>query len=157
MVAARAAFALSLALAAGAAAAQPTLAELDRVGRAIAAQPCPRPVEAKSSFIANPRRRDVADEMRSVDCRAWRVAVYVSHSTVPPREQPMELVVIGAEPRLDPRLAVGATPAAVRALLGEPQRLRGASLVYTLGGRDTLSFEVSDDMVRAVAWSWDVD
>jgi hypothetical protein len=159
MTPSRAAFLLALAgaAAAWAQAPGPTLAELDRIGREIALQSCPRPQEVKSSFLPNQRRRDARDEMRSIDCRGFRVAHYLVGDTDPPRLLPMELVVEQPHPRLDTRLAPGATEAAVRAALGEPTIVRGPTLGYALGARDTLVFELFGGRVRAVTWSWDVE
>jgi hypothetical protein len=152
-----------LTAAAGAAQAQatlptfPTLAELDRLGREIATQACPRPQEVKSSFVPNPRRPDTRDEMRSTDCRGFRVAHYIANDSTPPRVLPMELVVEQPLARLDARLAPGASEASVRAVLGAPATVRGPTLGYALGTRDTLLFELFEGRVRAVTWSWDVD
>jgi hypothetical protein len=146
--------------AAGAARAQallPSLAELDRLGREIATQACPRPQEVKSSFVPNPRRPDTRDEMRSTDCRGFRVAHYIANDSTPPRVLPMELVVEQPLARLDARLAPGASEASVRELLGAPATVRGPTLGYALGARDTLLFELFEGRVRAVTWSWDVD
>jgi hypothetical protein len=136
---------------------QPTLAALDRLGREIALQACPRPQEVKSSFLPNLRRSDARDEMRSIDCRGFRVAHYLVGDTDPPRLLPMELVVEQPHPGLDARLAPGATEATVRAALGAPTVVRGPTLGYALGARDTLVFELFGGRVRAVTWSWDVD
>ena len=148
--------------AAGAAAAHgqtppPTLAALDRLGRTIAEQPCPRPVEVKSSLLANPRNPAAPDEMRSTDCRGLRVAHFVSNAGPAPRVLPMELVLEQPHPGLDARLAPGASETAVRELLGAPTLARGRALGYALSPRDTLVFELFEGRVRAVSWSWDVD
>jgi hypothetical protein len=111
----------------------------------------------KSTHIRNPQRPDTADEMRSIDCRSHRIALYVSHAVEPPRELPMELVIDQFHPRLDARIAVGATAASVRAGLGAPSSTRGGSFGYAIGKRDTLTFEVWSGRIRAVTWSWDVD
>jgi hypothetical protein len=151
---------LALLAAAGAAQAQATpaaLAELDRLGREIATQACPRPQEVKSSFVPNPRRPDTRDEMRSTDCRGFRVAHYIVGDSTPPRVLPMELVIEQPHARLDARIAPGATEASVRAVLGAPASARGPTLGYALGARDTLLFELFEGRVRAVTWSWDVD
>lgn len=135
----------------------PTLADLDRFGRSVAASRCARPLEQKSSFLPTPGRPDAADEMRSVDCRSWRVATYVSRSGGTPREQPMELVFVAADAQLDARLGVGADEAAVLAALGPPAARPAGNLRYDLTPRDTLSFELWQGRVRAVSWSWHVD
>lgn len=135
----------------------PTLAELDRLGREIAQQPCPRPVEVKTSLLPNPRKPGTPDEMRSTDCRGLRVAHFVSNEGAAPRVLPMELVLEQPIPRLDPRLAPGASEASVREVLGAPTVVRGKALGYRLAGRDTLVFELFEGRVRAVTWSWDVD
>jgi len=156
---------LAAALLAGGAAAQPdprdALARLNALGQALAAQKCPRPVEVKTSFVRNPSQREVADEMQSIDCRSFRVAIYRSLSATPPRESPMSVVLEGAHPLAVDPWAVGASAQAVRAGLGAPAREFGESLVYSLDprrdGRDTLTFEVRGGVVRALNWSWDVD
>lgn len=151
--------ALALGLCAPAVAVEP--AALDRIGRAIAAERCARPLEVKVSFVRNPQAADVADEMQSFACRGFRVAIYRSLSPLPARELPMELVLEGAHPRVDAAWSVGASPAQVQAALGAPQTTRGASFGYELDrarpGRDRLEFEVRDGIVRAISWSWEVD
>jgi hypothetical protein len=138
-----------------------TPAELDRIGRAIAAERCARPLEVKVSFVRNPTAADVADEMQSVACRGFRIAIYRSLSPLPARELPMELVLEGAHPRVDTTWSVGATPAQVQAALGPPQTTRGVNFSYAFDPvrpqRDRLDFEVRDGIVRAITWSWDVD
>lgn len=149
------------ALVSASAIASESLAAIDRIGRTIAAEKCERPVEVKQSFVRNPTVADVADEMQSTTCRGWRVAVYRSLSTTPPRELPMSVVVEAAHPRLAPAWSVGTTPAQVQAVLGVPFARRGESFGYSLDsarpGRDTLDFEVREGLVRAVTWTWDVD
>lgn len=158
-----AAAALSLALAGAAHGAEDryTLAQLDAVGRALATQKCDRPVEVKTSFVRNPHDREVADEMQSFDCRAFRVAVYRSLSSSPPRERPMSVVLEHAHPLAGGPWAVGASAASVRAALGPPLRVFGENLVYPLGrdraGQDTITFETTAGIVRAVSWNWEVD
>ena len=149
--------ALGLASGATAQALLPTLAELDRLGREIAQQPFPRPIEVKTSLLPNPRKPGTPDEMRSTDCRGLRVAHFVSNEGAAPRVMPMELVLEQAHPRLDARLAPGAAEATVREVLGAPTVVRGKALGYRLSGRDTLVFELFEGRVRAVTWSWDVD
>ena len=138
-----------------------TLEQLNAVGKALAAQRCPRPVEVKTTFIRNPSQRDVADEMQSFDCRSFRVAIYRSLSASPPRELPMSVVLEGAHPLAAGPWAVGASAAAIRAEFGPPAREFGESMAYSLDprrpGRDTLTFEVGAGIVRAVSWSWDVE
>lgn len=138
-----------------------TLAQLDRIGRALAEQRCQRPVEVKTSFVRNPHDREVADEMRSFDCRAFRVAVYRSLSSSPPRELPMSVVLEHAHPLANGPWSVGASASSVRAALGPPLRVFGESLVYALGPerprRDTITFEADAGIVRAVSWNWEVD
>jgi len=132
------------------------LAELDRAGRSIAAARCARPVENKTSQVGGSR-----DEMQSVDCRTFRVALYVAHQGGTVRESPMALVVLGDGPALPRGLAVGSEPAAVQALLGPPTRQRGDSFSYLLDpsrpAGDSITFEVDAGRVRAISWSWSVD
>jgi hypothetical protein len=140
---------------------QQLLAELDRLGRSIAAQKCPRPLEVKTSFIRNPRAADVADEMRSHVCRGFRIAVYVSHGSGPARELPMSVVLEEAHPQLPAALSIGAPAESVRGALGAPTATVGQSLSYALNtgarSRDTVTFEIDGARVQAVAWLWDVD
>lgn len=142
-------------------AAESTLAELDRLGRSIAAERCPRPQEMKVSLVRHPHAQAVADEMQSTRCRGFRVAVYRSHSSDPPRELPMSVVVESDHPRVDAAWSVGASSAEVRSALGAPFVTRGESFSYSLSplrpGRDTLEFEVQAGIVRAVTWNWQVD
>jgi len=150
--------ALLPALLAGPAFAQgnPALAELDRAGRAMAAARCARPVESKASRVGGSQ-----DEMQSIDCRSFRVAIYVAHDAgngSGPRESPMALVVLGHAAGLPAGLAVGVAPTAVQALLGVPSRQRGDSFSYLLDpsrpAGDSITFEVEADRVRAISWSW---
>ena len=138
-----------------------TLEAIDRIGRTIAAEKCERPLELKVSLVRNPQVPDVSDEMQSIACRGWRVAIYRSLAPAPPRELPMSVVIEAAHPRVAPAWSVGATPAQVRAALGPPLTSRGESFSYRLGpdprGQDRLDFEVRDGIVRAVTWTWDVD
>lgn len=138
-----------------------TLAQLDGIGRALAKERCYRPVEVKTSFVRNPHDREVADEMQSFDCRAFRVAVYRSLSQSPPRELPMSVILEHAHPLANGPWSVGASAAGVRAALGPPLRVFGESLVYSLNhehpGQDTITFEAAAGIVRAVSWTWDVD
>lgn len=156
----------AVAIAAGAAwvapagfAADTTLAELDRVGRAIAAQRCARPLEVKVSEIRHPRAG--VDEMQSIACRGFRVAIYRSFASDPPREMPMAVVVESGHDRLDNAWSVGASGASVRSRFGAPFATRGESFSYSLDpqrpGRDTLEFEVHGGIVRVVTWTWEVD
>ena len=139
----------------------PTLAQLNDIGLAIAQQKCPRPVEVKTSFVANPRDRDVADEMQSFDCRTYRVAVYRSLSQTPPREVPLSVVLDGEHPLAQGPWSVGASAATIHSLLGPPTKTFGEVLVYALDpkrpDRDTLTFEVADGIVQAVTWTWEVE
>ena len=128
------------------------LAELDRAGRTLAAASCPRPVEVKVSRVGD-------DEMRSVDCKAWRVA-----STRPAggaAELPMALVLLDPSTALPGGLAVGAASAEVRQRLGPPSRQAGDSLRYLLDpsrpAGDSITFEVDAGRVKAISWSWRVD
>jgi len=138
-----------------------TLAQLGTIGKTLAAEKCYRPVEVKTSFIPNPRNREVADEMRSFDCRTFHVAIYRSLSASPAKEMPMSVVLEGAHPLAGGAWSVGAAAASVRSVLGSPLRVFGENLVYSLSptrpGQDTLTFEVSKGIVEAVSWSWDVD
>jgi hypothetical protein len=138
-----------------------TLEAIDRIGRTIAAEKCERPLELKVSFVRNPQVADISDEMQSIACRGWRIAIYRSLAPAPPRELPMSVVVEAAHPRVAAAWSVGATPAQVHAALGPPLTSRGESFSYRLGsdprGQDRLDFEVRDGIVRAVTWTWDVD
>jgi hypothetical protein len=138
-----------------------TAPELDRIGRAIAAERCARPLEVKVSFVRNPTSVDVADEMQSIACRGLRIAIYRSLAPGPPRELPMEVVLEDKHPRSAAAWSVGATPAQVQAVLGPPRTTRGESFGYALDptrpDRDRLDFEVRDGVVRALTRSWDVD
>jgi len=138
-----------------------TLTQLGAIGKSLAAEKCYRPVEVKTSFIPNPRNREVADEMLSFDCRTFHVAIYRSLSASPAKEMPMSVVLEGAHPLAGGAWAVGAAAASVRSVLGSPLRVFGENLVYSLSparpGQDTLTFEVSKGIVEAVSWSWEVD
>lgn len=138
-----------------------TLEQLDAVGRALATERCHRPAEIKTSFIRHPTRRDVADEMQSIDCRSFRIAVYRSMAQSPPRESPMSVVLQGGHPLASGPWAVGGSAREIRSVLGSPMRVFGESLVYSLSpqrpGQDTLTFEVDKGIVVAVSWSWDVE
>lgn len=151
---------LGAALVASAAPAQ-TPADLDHIGRAIAAERCARPLEVKVSYVRNPTASDVADEMQSIACRGLRIAIYRSLAPAPVRELPMEVVLEDKHPRIAAAWSVGATPAQVQAVLGPPRTTRGESFGYALDptrpDRDRLDFEVRDGAVRAITWSWDVD
>ena len=136
-----------------------TLAEIDRFGRQLAADRCQRPVEVKTSFVPTPGDTTSADEMLSIDCRAFKVAVYRARGMSPARESPMSVLLVGAVPGSG-AWAVGASASDVRATLGAPARLFGENLVYVLPGieqRDTLVFEVRAGVVQALSWNWDVD
>ncbi len=150
-----------LALLASAAASAQTPAELDRIGRTIAAQRCVRPLEVKVSYVRSPHSDSVADEMQSITCHGLRIAIYRALAPPPARDLPMEVVLEGAHPQVAAAWSVGATPAQVQAALGQPQSTRGADFAYALDParpqRDRLAFEVRDGIVRAVTWSWDVD
>jgi hypothetical protein len=131
------------------------LRELDSAGRAIAAQPCPRPQEQKSSKVGN-----TGDEMRALDCGSFRIAIYVAQTSDGQRETPMALVVLGPGPGLPAGTAPGATVAEVLQRLGLPSRQKPSSLSYLLDparpGGDMISFELDGERVRAVSWNWRV-
>ena len=137
-----------------------TLAELDRLGRSIAAQKCQRPLEVKTSFVRNPRFAEISDEMVSIACRGLRIAIYRSNST-PPRELPMSVVLEDVHPRLPATLSIGASGRSVRATLGPPSTTPGQNLEYPLGAgkasRDTVTFEIQAGRVQAISWLWEVD
>lgn len=135
------------------------LAELDRIGRTIVAARCARPLEVKTVFVRNPQREDLADEMQSIACHGLRIALYRSTSTVPARDLPMSLVLEATDPRMPQSLSIGARAQEVVARLGPPATQPGGQLAYAFdaAGRNTLSFELRDGLVRAVAWTWDVD
>lgn len=137
-----------------------TLDELDRFGRQLAAEKCPRPVEVKTSYVPTPGDSTSADEMLSFDCRSFKVATYRSRATSPARDLPMSVLLVGTLPQAG-AWAVGASASELRAALGPPSRLYGENLVYTLpsghDGRDTLTFEVKAGVVQALSWNWDVD
>ena len=87
MPAGAAALAVAAALCGAAQADEPpaaVLARLDAIGRRIAAERCARPLEVKTSFVRNPQHREVADEMQSIDCRGFRIALYRSLAPSPP-------------------------------------------------------------------------
>lgn len=135
------------------------LAELDRIGRTIAAERCARPLEVKTVFVRNPHRADRSDEMQSIACQGVRIAVYRSMSTDSARELPMSLVLEARDARLPESLSIGAREQDVVARLGPPATRPGGQLGYAFdaGGRNTLSFELRDGLVHAVTWTWDVD
>lgn len=145
-------------VAAGAACAQErgALLELDRAGRAIAAMPCKRPLEQKISQVGA-----TGDEMRALDCGSFRIASYVARNTAGERETPMALVVQGPGPDLPAGIALGMAAAEVVQRLGPPARRKPSSLGYLLDparpGGDMISFELDDERVRAVSWSWRVE
>jgi hypothetical protein len=138
-----------------------TLEQLNVIGRALASERCHRPVEVKTSFVRNPNNRDIADEMRSFDCRTFRVAIYRSLSASPARELPMAVTLEGEHPLAKGAWTVGASAASVRSVLGAPARVFGESMAYSLDaqrpGRDTLTFEVAAGVVHAVSWSWELE
>ena len=145
-------------VAAGAACAQDRalLLELDRAGRAIAAQPCKRPLEQKISQVGQ-----TGDEMRAVDCGGYRIASYVTRSAAGERDTPMALVVQGPGPELPAGIALGMAAPEVVQRLGPPSSRKPSSLSYRLDparpGGDMISFELEDGRVRAVSWSWRVE
>jgi hypothetical protein len=149
------------AVAHGGQAAGDTLAQIDAIGRSLAAQKCRRPVEVKTVFVANPRDRGVADEMQSFDCKAFRVAIYRSLFPTPAHELPMSVVLVEAHPLAEGPWSLGASADSISAMLGPPARRFGDSLVYSTNpaqpGRNTITFEVSAGVVRALSWNWEVD
>jgi hypothetical protein len=94
-------------------------------------------------------------------CRGFKVAVYRSVLADSAREFPLSVVVQSAHPLIGADWSVGASAAAVRSRLGPPHSTAGESFGYLLrpppDGRDTLTFEVEAGIVRAVAWTWEVD
>ena len=156
-----AAAALLFALGAGAQPAPPSLRALDTLGRTLVAQKCQRPVEVKTSFVRSASAADSVDELQSTDCRSLRIAVLRVRGADGVRELPLALLLEEVHPALASAVSVGAAVADVRAALGPPARLRGEHLVYTLDAArplaDTLTFEVQDGRVRALAWSWDAE
>jgi hypothetical protein len=132
------------------------LLELDRAGRAIAAQPCRRPLEQKVSQVGR-----TGDEMRALDCGSFRIAIYVVRVAAGEREMPMALVVQGPGPELPAGIALGMAAPEVVQRLGPPWRQKPSSLSYLLDparpGGDMISFELEDERVRAVSWSWRVE
>ena len=152
-----AAWACTAAIAATAAEADPTIVSLDRIGRAIVAQKCARPIEVKTVLIRAEKPGSPDDEMESTACPGLRIAVYRSNETKPPRVRPMSLVLEQAHPELAAAVTVGAAADGVRATLGAPTVMLGDNLVYALAARDTITFEIQAGRVRAVTWTWDVD
>ena len=143
---------------AGAASAQDVAAllELDRAGRAIAAQPCKRPLEQKNSKVGS-----TGDEMRAFDCGSHRVASYVARTSSGEHEMPMALVVLGPGLELPGGIAPGMALTEVVQRLGPPSRQKPGSLSYLLDptrpGGDMISFELDGERVRAVSWNWRVE
>ena len=137
------------------------LAELDRIGRAIAGQKCRRPIESKTQFVAYPLAEQAKDEMHSHACPGFRVAVYRSTLAGATREFPVSVVVEDAHPLLGAEWGVGAPVAELRRRLGTPQAVSAEGFGYALrpdrAGRDTLRFEVAGGVVRAITWTWDVE
>jgi len=150
-----------LALPASAQPAPPSLRALDALGRSLVAQKCTRPVEVKTSFVRSAGAADSVDELQSTDCRGLRIAVLRVRGGDGVRELPLALLLEEAHPALAGAVSIGATVADVRAALGTPAQQRGEHLVYPLDPArplaDTLTFEVQDGRVRALAWSWDAE
>ena len=134
-----------------------SIASLDRIGRAIVVQKCPRPIEVKTVLIRAEKAGSPDDEMESTACPGLRMAIYRANATKPPRERPMSLVLEEANPQLAAVVGVGAAVDGVRAALGPPTVMLGDNLVYALAARDTITFEVQAGRVRAVTWTWDVE
>lgn len=138
-----------------------TVAQLDAIGRAIAVARCQRPQEVKTRFLPSAQVADASDEMQSHACGGFRVAIYRFAGPGAPREVPMSVVVDSSHALLPAEWSTGARAAVIRSRLGEPQAATTQSLTYWLNprqpGRDRLTFEVEDGIVRAVSWSWVVD
>ena len=73
----------------------------------------------------------------------------------------MFVVVESKHPLLANEWSVGVASATVRTRLGAPYSAAGESFSYSLRperpGRDTLTFEVEDEIGHAVTWSWEID
>ena len=137
------------------------LATMDKAGRSIASKKCLHPSKIFKEPFQNKYEPSVADEIQTYTCLGFIAKVYIARASNVTRELPMQVIVTQQNSHIPKNLSVGSLASDIRAILGAPLRLEGSNMVYSLNdestGEDTLTFTVSADKVRSVAWIWDVD
>lgn len=136
---------------------QPPLRALDAAGRALVAARCAHPQEVKTSQVMG-----TADQMQAIDCRSFRLALYLAYAGGGrSHESAMGLVVTARGPALPAGFAVGMAAADVPRLLGPPTVAHAHSLRYLLDASrptgDSITFEIRAAQVQTIAWNWRVD
>ena len=135
------------------------LANLDKIGREIAAHPCKKP---HTTFVTRTNVHDETVRDRYVTQRCNGVASKVLRSSVSNYRNTIALSARTdqIDYRLPPRIRVGQPNSKIKGLLGTPETEHHDSLTYLLPSEtreETVSFFHKRGRVTSVVWEWYFD
>jgi len=147
-----------LATAAKPTSADPSMVELDRMGRRIAANECARPQRVEIKPVRRANDAKPIGQIRTLTAAGCRIVVYRNLTARARTGAPLEVELQAGHRRLAAEITVGATTDSVLAALGVPYRMQGQSMIYALDDDDPdeafVAIRLKDGKVESLAWKW---
>lgn len=145
------------------AASHPTCAgdldELDKVGRRIAAQPCPRPlITAKAE--KNIHDETIKDRYITQKCPKAESEIFRSSASQYKKVIPLFASLSRTDSRVPSAFQIGASLSRIKSRLGTPEVEKADSITYLLPSdtrEEMVTFFHDGTRVVSTQWSWYVD